>query len=68
MALRHKELEEKVAAMTDYTPQSVLLYKRISELSEVSANLRAFEETLNVCDNVTTETYLTHRTFETSRG
>jgi len=51
MALRHKELEEKVAAMTDYTPQSVLMYKRISELSEVSANLNAFEEILNVWDN-----------------
>jgi len=52
MALRHKELEEKVAAMTDYTPQSVLMYKRISQLSEVSENLKSFEETLKVRDSL----------------
>lgn len=54
MALQHKELEEKVASMTEYTPRSVLLYKRISELSEISANLQAFEEAKHVCDQLRT--------------
>jgi len=52
MALQHKELEEKVAAMTDYTPQSVLMYKRISELSEISATLKAFEKAIKVCEHL----------------
>jgi len=50
MALQHKELEEKVAALTDYTPESVHLYKRISELSEISTNLKAFEDARKVLD------------------
>lgn len=48
MALQHQELEQKVAAMTDYTPESVLIYKRISELSDISTNLKAFEQAKKV--------------------
>jgi hypothetical protein len=48
MALQHAELEQKAAAMTEYTPQSVQLYKRISELADVAANLKEFEETRKV--------------------
>ena len=44
MALQHQELEQKAASMTEYTPQSVQLYKRISELADVSANLKEFED------------------------
>jgi hypothetical protein len=48
MALQHQELEKKVAAMTDYTPESILIYKRISELSDISTNLKAFEQAKKV--------------------
>lgn len=48
MASQHKELEQKAAAMTEYTPQSVQLYKRISELEDVAKNLNNFEETRKV--------------------
>ena len=44
MALHHQELEQKAAAMTEYTPQSIQLYKRISELADVAANLKEFED------------------------
>jgi hypothetical protein len=49
MALQHQELEQKAAAMTEYTPQTVQLYKRISELADVAANLKQFEESQKVC-------------------
>ena len=48
MALQHQELEQRAASMTEYTPQSVQLYRRISELADVSANLKAFEDTHTV--------------------
>src|SRR5579859_2050502 len=50
MASQHKELEQKAAAMTEYTPQSVQLHKRISELEDVAKNLKNFEETQNVIE------------------
>jgi hypothetical protein len=49
MALKHQELEAKAAAMTEYTPQTVQLYKRISELADVATNLNQFEEAQKVC-------------------
>ena len=48
MALQHQELEAKAAAMTEYTPQTVQLYKRISELADVATNLNQFEEAQKV--------------------
>ena len=48
MATQHTELEQKAAAMTEYTPQSVQLYKRISELAAVAENLKELEETQKV--------------------
>lgn len=48
MALQHQELEEKAAAITEYTPQSVQLYKRISELADVATNLKEFEDAQTV--------------------
>jgi hypothetical protein len=50
MASQHKELEQKAAALTEYTPQSVQLYKRISELEDVAKNLTNFEQTQKVTD------------------
>ena len=50
LASQHKELEQKAAAMTEYTPQSVQLYKRISQLEDVANNLNKFEETQKVVD------------------
>jgi hypothetical protein len=44
MALQHQELEQRAASMTEYTPQSVQLHRRISEIADVSANLKAFED------------------------
>ena len=44
MALQHQELEQKAASLTEYTPQSVQLYKRISELADVATNLKEFED------------------------
>jgi hypothetical protein len=43
LAQQHRELEQKAAQITDYTPQSIQLYKRISELSQVTTNLKEFE-------------------------
>ena len=48
MALQHQELEQKAASMTEYTPQSVRLYKRISELADVATNLKEFEDAHSV--------------------
>ena len=48
MALLHQELEQKAASITEYTPQSARLYKRLSELAEVSTDLKAFEEAQRV--------------------
>jgi len=48
MAAQHKELEQKAAAMIEYTPQSIQIYKRISELENVANNLKSFEETQKV--------------------
>lgn len=48
MAAQHKELEQKAAAITEYTPQSVQVYKRISELENVVNNLNSFEKTQKV--------------------
>jgi hypothetical protein len=48
MAQLHKDLEKKAATMTEYTPQTVQLYKRISELADVAENLRAFQEARKV--------------------
>ena len=36
--------------MTEYTPQSVQLYKRISELAEVATNLKEFEDAQTVTE------------------
>jgi hypothetical protein len=65
MALQHQELEKKVAAMTDYTPESVLIYKRISELSNVSTNLKAFEQAQKV--QPPSEPFSDARTYKNSR-
>ena len=48
MALVHAELEKKAAAMTDYTPESVQLYKRINELADIASNLKEFEDAQTV--------------------
>jgi hypothetical protein len=48
LALQHQELEEQATKITEYTSQSVQLYKRISELAEVTANLKEFEDTQKV--------------------
>ena len=48
MALLHQQLEEKATEMTDYTPESVQLYKQISELSQVATNLKEFEDAQKV--------------------
>ena len=48
MAAQHKVLEQKAAAMTEYTPQSIQIYKRLSELENVASNLKSFEETQKV--------------------
>src|SRR5271169_3073892 len=48
MALQHQELEEKAAKITEYTPQSVQLYKRITELADVATNLKEFEDSQTV--------------------
>jgi peptide chain release factor 1 len=48
MAKQCQELEQRAASMTEYTPQSMHIYKRISELSEVASNLKQFEEAQNV--------------------
>jgi len=48
MARQYKELEAKAASITEYTPQTVQLYKRISELEEVATNLKAFQDARKV--------------------
>jgi hypothetical protein len=48
MALQHQELEEKAAKITEYTPQSVQLYKRITGLADVATNLKEFEDAQTV--------------------
>jgi hypothetical protein len=48
LARQHKELEEKAAAMTEYSPESIQLYKRINELSEVASQLDALEDSQKV--------------------
>ena len=48
-AQQYRELEQKAAQTTEYTPQTIQLYKRINELSEVANNLREFENTQDVC-------------------
>ena len=48
MVRLHKELEQKAASMTEYTPQTVQLYKRISELEQVATNMKAFQEARKV--------------------
>jgi hypothetical protein len=45
LAQQHQELEQKAAEMTEYTPQSIQIYKRISELASVASNLKEFQET-----------------------
>jgi hypothetical protein len=67
MALQHQELEQKVAAMTDYTPESVHIYKRISELSDISTNLKAFEQAKKV-QPCPSEFFSDVRTCKNSRG
>jgi len=48
MALLHQELEQKAAEITEYTPESVQLYRRISELAQVATNLKEFEDAQKV--------------------
>lgn len=48
MAQQHRELEQKAASMTEYTPQTVQLYKRISELEQVTTNLKEFQDARKV--------------------
>ena len=48
MALELQELEGKAAAMTEYTTQSVQLYKRIRELTSVVSNLKELEDSHTV--------------------
>lgn len=55
MAIQHAELERKAAAMTEYTPQSIQIYKRISELAEVAAQLKELEETQKVIQHSATD-------------
>ena len=61
MALQHQELEQKAAAITEYTPQSVQLYKRISELAEVATNLKEFEDAHTVYPSETLDLLIEHR-------
>jgi hypothetical protein len=49
MALLHRELEQKAAEITEYTTESVQLYRRISELAQVATNLKEFEDAQKVC-------------------
>jgi len=48
MAQLHEQLEHKAAELTEYTPESVQLYRRISELAQISTNLKEFEEAQKV--------------------
>lgn len=48
MAILHQQLEQKAAEMTEYTPESAQLYRRISELAQVAANLKEFEDAQKV--------------------
>lgn len=48
MALELQELEGKAAAMTEYTTQSVQLYKRIRELTSVVSHLKELEDSHTV--------------------
>lgn len=50
MARQHRELEQKAAIMTEYTPQTVQLYKRISELEQVATNLKEFQDARKVTE------------------
>lgn len=48
MTLLHQQLEQKAAEMTEYTPESAQLYRRISELAQVATNLKEFEDAQKV--------------------
>jgi hypothetical protein len=48
MALLHQELEQKAAEITEYTPESVQMYRRLSELAQVATNLKELEDAQKV--------------------
>jgi len=53
MAEQCQELEQQAASLTEYTPQSIHIYKRISELSEVTSSLKQFEDAQTVLSTTT---------------
>jgi len=48
MAVQYQELEKQAAATTEYTPQTVQLYKRIGQLSDVATILKELEDAQTV--------------------